>query len=136
MNIDDYKDKAKLFCYEEEKIVFSHPEEYLNDFIEYHRTNLHLKIYLAELIIFRHFMPGGAMILPQDVDWFITQYFSTYESDLVEPMRTKAIIAAKDMIMSEDVFGKETVGTVFMFSIIEFYTKYKLGFRPHKYDFF
>ena len=136
LNIPNFKIVASQNGYEEDKIFIAHPEETLKNFISYSDTTLELKIFLCELLIYRHFMATGAIILPDDINWFIEEYFKEYKKDLVDPIRTKAIIEAKDMIMSDDIFGKATVGRVFMFAVIEFYAKYKLGFRPHKYDFF
>ncbi|MEO6669292.1 MAG: hypothetical protein ABIN36_07440 [Ferruginibacter sp.] len=136
MNIDQYKIAAEKFGYKEEAIFHEHPEEYLKDFVDYKNTTVDLKIYLCELIIYRHFMAMGAIINPDDVNWFIQEYFSYYDADYILPDRTKSIKEAKELIMSGDIFGKAPIGAVFMYGIIEFYAKYKLGFRPNKYDFF
>ncbi|MFT3911420.1 MAG: hypothetical protein QM737_18500 [Ferruginibacter sp.] len=136
MDIEAYKKVAIENNYDEEEIFHGHPTNYLKDFINYEEADISLKIYLCELIIYRHFMAMGATILPDDIKWFIESYFSTYNADLIDLVRTRPIQEAKSMIMSEDMFGKATVGTVFMFGIIEFYAKYKLGYRPNKYDFF
>jgi hypothetical protein len=136
VNVSDYKKFAIEYGYDEDEIFTGHPESYLKDFILFQNADIDLKIYLGELIVYRHFMSAGAIILPNDLEWFITEFFSQFEGDFFEPWRTESILAAKDMIMSRDIFGKSTVGTVFMFAIIEFCAKYKLGFRPHKYDYF
>jgi hypothetical protein len=38
--------------------------------------------------------------------------------------------------MSDQPFTKKIIGTTFMFGVLEFYAKYKLGFRPLDYNFF
>jgi hypothetical protein len=40
------------------------------------------------------------------------------------------------MISSGDTFGKFIIGMTFMFGVVEFYAKYRLGYRPEKYDLF
>lgn len=136
MDIEDFKKAAKDYGYGEEDIFHGHPEECLKDFVQYRETTLELKIYLAELIIYRHFMAMGATLLPADVDWFIEEYFSDFEGDYILPERTRAVNQAKELIMTGDLFGKTPIGSSFMFGIIERYAKHKLGFRPHRFDFF
>lgn len=103
--------------------------------INYSSCDLELKTYLAEMILKRCFSPTNSC-LGNDIDWFINGFGSDFQSDLIEPWRTPAIQKAIDMIMSKNVFTNGVIATTYMFGIVEFYTKYLLGWRHHERDFF
>jgi len=121
--------------FDEYPIVFIPEQGYLNKFIKYSDTDIDLKMHLAQLILCRSFY-GTYTAWYADVDWFINSFFAHYELDFIKPGLTNAIKEAAGMIISEDVFSKKIIGTTFMFGILEFYAKHKLGFRPLEYNFF
>ena len=134
MNIEEFKIIAKENCYEEDIYTTGNDKE-INKFIDLQIADLDLKIYLTEVIIYRHFAPIG-LFHNNDVVWFLEYFFNNYEKDLVDAKRTNLVTKGAEMILKDDPFGESTIATVFMFGIIEFYTKFKIGFRPHNFDFF
>ncbi len=130
MTTDDYIRKAEEIGFIEYPDFISGNEKKLKDFVDFETADLQLKIYLSEMIICRCFTTPAGIVFPSDSEWFISNFFLTYKTDLIKPWVTLAIKDAVDMILSDDTFSKNIIGTTFMFGIVEFYTKYLLGFHP------
>jgi hypothetical protein len=109
--------------------------ELLSDFIPYEEITPELKLYLCKLILCRSFY-GTYTAWYDDVTWYIRGFFSAYQQDYVKPWLSETIKEVAMMIISEQTFTKGVIGTTFMFGVLEFYAKYKLGFRPLEFDFF
>ena len=135
MNIEDYCKKANIAGFEERPLCNTGFEVSLQEFIDFDNTDIELKLYLNNLIIRRSFY-GTYTAWYKDVEWFIRSFFKTYSLDIIKPELTETIKEAATMILSEEVFTKQIIGTTFMFGVIEFYIKYNLGFRPKQFDFF
>jgi hypothetical protein len=135
MHIAEFKQRLAALHVEEYPSVFIPGKDYISDAINYEEVDLELKIHICKLILCRSFY-GTYTAWHKDVEWFINNFFAEFETDLIKPALTETIREASKMIMSEDVFKKGVMGTMFMFGILEYYAKYKLGFRPFDYDFF
>jgi len=134
MNIPDYRKIAF------EKNFKEHPDvntgtELISRFVVYSDANLELKIYLAKLILCRSFY-GTYTAWYDDVKWFINGFFEEYSGDNIKPWLSLTIKEAAQMILSDELFTKGVIGTTFMFGVMEYYAKHKLGFRPMDYNFF
>jgi hypothetical protein len=136
MTIDDYIREAKGHEFIEFPGVIFGNETLLKDFVDFEKADLQLRIYLCEMIICRCFTTPAGIVFPADSEWFISNFFLTYKTDLIKPWVTSAIKDAVEMILSDDTFSKNIIGTTFMFGIVEFYTKHLLGYRPLEMDFF
>jgi len=136
MTIDDYKRKATEIGFIEFPDFILGDEKLLKDFVDFETADLQLKIYLTEMIICRCFTTPAGIIFPEDTEWFIANFFQTYEGDYIKPWITSPIKEAVNMILSDDTFSKNIIGTTFMFGVVEFYTKSLLGYRPVQIDFF
>jgi len=136
VNIQEYKSKIAQVGFGEYPYSIGDNPLALGDFLNFSELDLDLKIYLAKLIICRCFPPTGGIVWPQNPDWFIHGFLASNERDLLKPWFTGAIREAIEMIMSEKSFTKGVIGTTFLFGVIEFYVKHKLGFRPNEFDFF
>lgn len=135
MTIKDFKGLIRNIGFKEYPIVFIHDRDYLSRIVPYDSADANLKLYLTQLILKRSFY-GTYISWYADVEWFIKSFFQEYKNDYIKPPLTETIREAATMILSEDTFTKKVIGTTFMFGIIEFYAKYKLGFRPLEYNFF
>lgn len=130
MNLNEYNQKVLARNFEEYPIA-SIGYKPLNEFINLDAADLDLKTYLAKLILNRNFPPPhGIIFFPADIDWFLAHFRSSFRNDLIKPWLTNTVGKTFDMIMNGDVFTDGIIATSFMFSVIEFYTKYELGFRP------
>jgi hypothetical protein len=58
------------------------------------------------------------------------------QRDFIKPELSGTIKLAAEMILADEPFTEGIIGTTFMFGIIEFYAKHKLGFRPLEFNFF
>lgn len=134
MNIDDFKILIKEKKFEKYPRWFDGFSNYLKNIITYENIDLNLKCYLAELILKRSFY-GTYTAWHNDVEWFIVSFFKEYSLDIPKPYLTNTIREAVNMVLSEETFTKGVIGTSFLFGVIEFYAKYKLGFRPHEFNF-
>lgn len=102
--------------------------------VDYDNADLDLKIHLSKVILCRCFSPTGGIYFPADTDWFISNFFRTYDYDLLKPWLTGAIKEANKMMMNDSFTG--VIGMTFMFGVVEFYAKHNLGFKPNDFDFF
>ncbi len=134
MDINEYKIKAKSAGYQEQLTYIVASETTLSSFLKYEDLGNDLKVHLVKVMLSRHFPATGGLSLPADIDWFIGGFLHEFKGDLVKPWISTAINKALIMIISEDTFGKGIVGTTFMFGVVEFYIKYRLGYRPEQYD--
>jgi len=134
MTVEQYKEKISELGFEEFPNVISGGEKNLADMVDYDNADLDLKIHLSKIILCRCFPPTGGIYFPADSDWFISNFFRTYDDDLLKPWLTGAIKEANKMIMN-DTFTS-VIGTTFMFGVVEFYAKHNLGFKPNDFDFF
>lgn len=136
MDLNDYKKIGKDFSFVELPNITDKNQGYLKDFVDFKEADLELKVYLGKLIICRCFSLSGGIHFPDDVNWFINNFMEEFKRDLIKPWLTNTIKEAILMILSNDPFAKEIIGSTFMFTVIEYYAKHKLGFRPLEYDFF
>jgi hypothetical protein len=136
MTIEEYQRLRDEHKYEEHLRFVTGAEPTLQQFLRYNGLDLDLKIYLTKVIIFRHFSSTGGVLLPADIDWFVNAFLMAYITDHVKPWISGAIREALLMIMSGETFTKLIIGMNFMFGVIEFHAKYRLGWRPEKFDHF
>ena len=136
MNIEEYQELRKHAGYRETLTYIVGSEPSLRGFLNYEAANLEVKLHLTKVILGRHFSSTGGISLPEDVQWFINCFLNEYKGDLIKPWITGAIRESIGMIASDDTFGKVIIGTTFMFGVVEFYAKYRLGWRPEQYDHF
>ena len=134
--IIDYGKVIDEVGFEEYPYVVTGQDKLLKDFIDYNETDLDLKIHLTKVIICRSFSSTGGIYWPDDVAWFIDNFFKNFEADLIKPWLSETIKEAIKMTTSGETFTKEIFGTTFMFGVVEFYAKYLVGWRPEKFDFF
>ena len=134
MTVTDYKNIISENGFEEYPI-FNDATALVSRFIIYPETDTDLKIYLNKLILCRSYYGTYAAWYP-DVEWFARNFYSEMQRDFLKPELSQTIKFAAEMILADEPFTKGIIGTTFMFGVIEFYAKYKLGFRPMKYDFF
>lgn len=136
MNIQEYKEKIWKIGFIEYPTIITGKELSLQEIVDIDIADLDLKIHLAKVIMCRCFSPTCGIYWPDNPDWFISHFLNIFDKDLIKPWLTNTIKEAINMIMSADTFNKCIIGTTFMFGVIEFYAKYKLGYRPEEYDFF
>jgi hypothetical protein len=134
MTFEEYTDKITEIGFEEFPYIILGGEKNIGDIVDYDKASLELKIHLAKVTLCLCFSPTGGIYIPANCDWFISNFFQTYDKDVLKPWLTTAIKTASEMISSDNFNG--IIGTTFMFGVIEFYVKHKLGFRPNEYDFF
>ncbi|MDB5199173.1 MAG: hypothetical protein JWO92_1136 [Chitinophagaceae bacterium] len=135
MIVEEYKELIVKIDFKEYPLHYPDETNFLYKIINYEETDLDLKIHLTKLILCRSFF-GSYTTWYNDVKWFIGSFFKDFKKDLIKIELTDTISLAAEMIMSEEIFSKRIIGTTFMFGIIEFYAKHKLGFRPLNYNFF
>jgi hypothetical protein len=133
MNIQDYKKKIGEVGFEEYPYLVGSLLS-LGEFIDFEEADLKLKIHFTEVILCRCFPPTGGVFDPASSDWFIENFLLNYQRDLIKPWLSSTIRTAIEMVMEKN--ERATIATTFMFGIVEFYAKYKLGFRPDEFDFF
>ena len=136
MNVVEYKLCADKTGFVEYPLFITGFEKPLKSFVDFEKTELDLKIYLAKLIICRCFLPTGGIYWPNEPIWFISNAVSTFSTDTNRPWNNVAINSAIRMILKEDNSREDIIGTVFMFGIVEFYSKTLLGWNPDSFDFF
>ncbi|NOT73410.1 MAG: hypothetical protein HOP08_00680 [Cyclobacteriaceae bacterium] len=136
MNIEEYRTEAQKVGYREHLTYTVASEQSLESFLDYTNLDLDLKIHLSKVILCRHFMSTGETILPADIYWFIRNFLSEFETDFIKPWISAAVKHTIEMIISGDTFSKQIIGTTFLFGVIEFNIKYRLGYRPEKYHTF
>jgi len=134
MTITDYKKLIAESKFEEYPFG-NDGKQLLSKFILYDEIDIDLKIYLSKLILCRSFYGTYTAWYP-DVIWFTENYFTKLPRDFIKPELTNTIKIAAEMILKGDTFTSGIIGTTFMFGVLEFYAKHKLGFRPMDYDFF
>ena len=129
--LNDYQIKIKEIGFEEyPTIIYGAGDQYLKDFLEYNKLDLDVRIYLTRLLICRCCGIDSGIYLPADVDWWVENFEEFHFANVADFTRTEAIKEAIRQIQSDDRFGKCIVGTTFMYTIIEFYTKFNLGLNP------
>lgn len=136
MDINSYQRKIQEVGFEEMPLILFPDEPKLEDFLSYEDLDLDLKIHLTEMLIVRCFPPTGGIYMSIHAEWLIKGFLSEYEWDLIQSWRTAPIKESIDLILSNESFTKVPIGTVFMYSVIEFYAKSKIGWNPMEYDFF
>jgi len=136
MNIAGYNLAKEKAGYNEQLTYVVASETSLRGFFDCKAADLEVKAHLSKVIICRHFSSTGGILLPEDVSWFINCFLREYKTDLIKPWISEAIREAINMIVSECTFSKVIVGMSFMFGVVEFYTKYRLGWRPELFDYF
>lgn len=134
MKVEQYKEKINELGFEEFPYVILGDEKNLGDIVDFDNADLDFKIHLSKIILCRCFSPTGGINFPTDPDWFISNFFRTYDDDLLKPWLTSVIKEANKMIMSDTITS--VIGTTFMFGVVEFYAKHYLGFKPNDFDFF
>lgn len=136
MNFQEYQKASKEAGYREQLTYIVASEPSLRSFLAYEEADLQVKTHLAKVIICRHFYSTGGIALPEDVRWFIDCFLSEFKTDLIKPWISGAVKESMTMIASEATFTKVIIGMTFMFGVVEFYAKYRLGWRPELYDHF
>jgi len=91
MTIEEYQRLRDEYKYEEHLGFVTSTEPTLQQFLRYTDLDLDLRIYLAKVIILRHFGPTGGVLSPADIDWFINAFIATYYTDHVKPWISGAI---------------------------------------------
>lgn len=134
MNIRDYQILIAANGFEEYPLL-NDGTQLLSKFMPYQQMDIDLKIYISKLILCRSYY-GTYTAWFNDVEWFIENFFAEMGKDYIKPELTNTIKMAADMILKGDTFTSGIIGTTFMFGVLEFYAKHKLGFRPLDYDFF
>ena len=134
MTIDDYK---KIIA---ENGFNEHPslndgKQLLSRFLRYEDADIDLLIYLNVLILCRSYY-GIYTAYYDDVKWFQKGFFKEQQKDFIKPHLTATIALAAKMILHGDPFTEGTLGTTFMFGVLEYYAKSKLSFKPLDYGFF
>lgn len=135
MTLQEYEMLIQKIQFNEYPLGFIAHQDYLSDILNFNEANLELKIYLTELILCRSFY-GTYTAWYRDVTSFINSFFNEFQGDFIKPGLSSAIKETASMILSGDVFAKKIIATTFMFGVLEFYAKYKLGYRPLNYNFF
>lgn len=131
VTIDIYKQKIKEIGFEEYPTIVTNGEDQcLKNFLKYDELDLDLRIYLTRVLICRSVGIGSGIYLPADTDWWIEKFQNIHIMNFADFTRTEAIIEAIKQIQSNEPFGKCIVGTTFMYTVMEFYTKYYLGLNP------
>lgn len=105
-------------------------DKYFQDFLDSKDLSLELRIHLTSAIICRCVGINEGIYFPVDVNWLVTEFQKNHHASVADITRTDAINLAIDHIQSEDVFGKCIVGTAFMYTTLEFFSKYYIGFNP------
>lgn len=136
MNFQEYQQASEKAGYREQLTYIVASEPSLRSFLVYEEADLEVKIHLSKVIICRHFSSTGGIALPDDVTWFINCFLKEFETDLIKPWISGAVKESIAMIASDDTFTKVIIGMTFMFGVVEFYAKYRLGWRPEQYDHF
>lgn len=131
----DYEEIIQEIGFEEVPLISLPNEVKLPDFLIYEELDLDLKIHLVEILIVRSFPAVPMVYMPINIEWMVRGFLSEYKFHPVKHWETENIIEAIEMIMS-DSSSRVHIGTVFLFTIIEFYGKQKLGYNPSEYDFF
>jgi hypothetical protein len=130
-SLKDYELKIKEIGFEEYPTVISGAgDQYLKDFLNYKTLDLDLRIYLTRLLICRCCAIDSGTYLPADIEWWVKNFEEFHLVNVADFTRTEAIKEAIRQVQSDDPFGKCITGTTFMFTIIEFYTKFFLGLNP------
>lgn len=132
MTLPEYIEKRDEIGYEESPQVIFHDMPTLQNFVTFCEIDVELKIHLSKVLITRSIPPSKGIYMLSDVEWFIREFFSTYEKDLIEPYRTSAIKSAVDMVQSDDTFGKLIIGTTYLFGVVEYYAKCFLGYNAYQ----
>lgn len=136
MTLKEYHESKTKYGYREVLTYIVGSEPKLSSFLKYEELDIELKTHLSKVIICRHFSPTGGIALPADIDWFINGFIQEFEGDLVKPWISSAIKESIEMILSGDTFSKQIIAMTFMFGVLEFHAKYRLGYRPESHDFF
>lgn len=134
MSIAEYQKLIAQNGFEEYPLL-NDGKKLLSKFMVYGEMDLDLKTYLSQLILCRSFY-GTYTAWFADVEWFTENFFAELHQDYAKPHLTNTIRFASNMILKGDAFTAGIIGTTFMFGVLEFYAKHKLGFRPMDYDFF
>lgn len=134
MNFSEYKALIAQNGFEEYPYL-NDGNKLLSKFIVYGDLDPELKCYICQLILCRSYY-GTYTAWFNDVEWFIENFFQEFQQDYIKPHLTETIRYASHLILKGDIFTEGTIGATFMFGVLEFYTKHKLGCRPSSYDFF
>jgi hypothetical protein len=134
MTISEYKNIISNNGFEEYPI-YNDGTALVSRFIIFTEADIDLKIYLNKLILCRSYYGTYTAWYP-DVEWFAENFFSEMQRDFIKPELSETIKFAAGMILADEPFTKGIIGTTFMFGVLEFYAKHKLGFRPSEYNFF
>lgn len=136
MNIGEYKEASKIAGYREHLNYIVYDEPTLESFLPFKEADIEVKIHVTKTIIHRHFESTGGIALSNDVVWFINCFLEDFNGDQIKPWISGAIRESIKMIASDDTFIREIIGMTFMFGVVEFYAKYRLGWRPEQHDHF
>ena len=136
MTLTEYKITADEKRFEEHPYGIYAGITELKHFVPYVESDIDLKIHLAKIILCRNFSPAGNYCVLSDHNWYIENFLKTYDDDPIRPWLTDTIKEAMGMILSDEIYTEQIIGTTFMFGVVEFYAKHLLGWRPMEVDFF
>lgn len=127
--IENYRKKIKEFNFEEFPQIIGHKMVMLKNFLEFDKLSLEVKIHLTSLLIRRSVGVNNGIYLPEDVNWLISHFIGEYKEDLSDPSKHDAHKRAIELVTSEETFSDCIIGTTYMYTVIEYYLKYKLGYK-------
>lgn len=129
VSIEEYYERVEKHQYKEVLTSISPGMTKLKDFLEFSELSLSLKIHLTSMLIRRSVGINSGIYLPNDVDWLIEHFIRDYKTDLADVALHETISKAIKMIQSENAFSDCIIGTVYMYTALEFYLKHKLGYK-------
>ncbi len=131
LTLENYHVKIKYMDFKEyPETIDGINDQYFKDLLNPEELGLDVRVHITTTLICRCVGINGGIYLPAGVDWWITEFQRIHLSNIADITRSDAIIAAIRHIQSEDSFGKCIIGTAFMYTVMEFYSKYFLGFDP------
>lgn len=134
MTLSEYKDEIIKRNFEEYPYAVNFYKP-LDAFINFSEADLDLRVYLCKLILSINFSAvGGYQVYPRDLDWFLNGFRASFHEDYAKPWLAGTVKRAIEQIMEGNVFTDGIIATTFMFTVIEFYAKYILGYRPWEYN--
>ncbi|HXB42373.1 MAG TPA: hypothetical protein VNZ49_17675 [Bacteroidia bacterium] len=129
--MEKYTQLIEEFDFEENPAVIYDGMAMLENFLEFEKLSLEVKIHLSSMLIRRSVAVNTGIYLPVDVDWLINNFLKEYKIDFADRSRTGLHKRAIEMIMSDKMFEDCIIGTTYMFTAIEFFLKHKLGYKVY-----
>jgi hypothetical protein len=134
MNVTEYKQAAENVGFiEYPKSLDKNAEIQLESFVSYKDSSIDLKIYIAEMLTCRCFATSWGIRMYENIKWFIGNFLNELDREPFRPWMTNTVRYAIDIVY-RNVPAEVPVGTLFMFSVIEYSTKHVLGYRPKEFN--